>query len=78
MFADLTDAVSDWTEFYVTESPVVELRTSSERVVKLFEVVVIEALMVSSAAFTSLGRARRSILAWRAASMSEGKIRALI
>lgn len=55
-----------------------ELRTSSERVVKLFEVVVIEAKMVSSAAFTSLGRARRSILAWRAASMSEGKIRALI
>ena len=67
MFAEVTDAVSDWTEFYVAESPVVELRTSSERVVKLFEVVVIEALMVSSAAFTSVERARRSILAWRAA-----------
>jgi hypothetical protein len=67
VFAEVTDAVSDWTEFYVAESPVVELRTSSERVVKLFEVVVIEALMVSSAAFTSVERARRSILAWRAA-----------
>ena len=77
----MTDAESDWTEFYVAESPVVELRTSLERVVRLFEVVVIEALMVSSAAFTSVERARRSILAWRAAvaaSMSEGKIRALI